>query len=146
MSAVSKKLTPASSAASTTAAVAPASMRQPKLLHPNPTTETSKDPIRRFSITSLPDYPDFATDTNSQPNNMAATPLRYVPFQPASAFLPVRRPSSLRHGRQNLRWEEHRAAAARTSETYARSTRRFLLRVSGVRSLPHLPLCGIARN
>jgi hypothetical protein len=49
MSAVSKKLTPAASAASTTRAVAARSMRQPKLLQPNPARETSRDPIHRFS-------------------------------------------------------------------------------------------------
>src|SRR6185312_1440638 len=47
MSAVSKKLMPASSAASTTAVVASWSMRMPKLLHPRPTTVASSEPIRR---------------------------------------------------------------------------------------------------
>src|SRR5438876_8635388 len=41
MSAVSKSVMPASSAASTTARVASRSMRPPKLLQPSPTTETS---------------------------------------------------------------------------------------------------------
>src|SRR5438128_7495332 len=41
---------PASTAALTTAAVAAASSRPPKLLHPTPTTDTSSDPIRRVSI------------------------------------------------------------------------------------------------
>src|SRR5687767_8275147 len=50
MSAVSKKLIPASRAALRTAAVRSASNRPPKLLHPSPTTETSSDPIRLFSI------------------------------------------------------------------------------------------------
>jgi hypothetical protein len=49
MSAVSKKLIPASRAASTTFAVVAASMRQPKLLHPMPTTETLRDPMFRCS-------------------------------------------------------------------------------------------------
>src|SRR5215813_3937196 len=49
MSAVSKKLIPASRAASTTRAVASRSMRHPKLLHPSPTNETSSAPILRFS-------------------------------------------------------------------------------------------------
>src|SRR3954470_7290666 len=50
MSAVSRKLIPASSAASTTDAVAAASSRPPKLLQPSPTTDTSSDPILRVSI------------------------------------------------------------------------------------------------
>src|SRR3954463_7945394 len=50
MSAVSKKLMPASSAASTTAPVAASSMRPPKLLQPMPTTDTSRLPIARVSI------------------------------------------------------------------------------------------------
>src|SRR3982751_6878455 len=53
MSAVSNKVTPASSAASTTACVPPASTRMPKLLQPRPTTETSgpSDPNRRVRMT-----------------------------------------------------------------------------------------------
>src|SRR6478735_3287251 len=51
MSAVSKKLTPASSAARTTVSVALASSRGPKLLHPRPTTDTSSAPIRRWFMT-----------------------------------------------------------------------------------------------
>src|SRR5437870_3121458 len=47
MSAVSKKLMPASNAAETTAAAASASMRMPKLLQPRPTTVTSSVPILR---------------------------------------------------------------------------------------------------
>ena len=43
MSAVSKNVTPASSAASTTARVPASSMRPPKLLQPRPTTVTSRD-------------------------------------------------------------------------------------------------------
>src|SRR5947209_14173377 len=50
MSAVSKKLMPASSAASTTSVVARSSIRQPKLLQPTPTTVTSSVPMRRLSI------------------------------------------------------------------------------------------------
>src|SRR5579872_6621067 len=53
ISAVSRKLTPASSAACTTLAVASASRRQPKLLHPRPTTETCSEPILRFSMNPL---------------------------------------------------------------------------------------------
>src|ERR671935_3155895 len=49
MSAVSNSVTPASSAASTTARVPSRSTRQPKLLQPRPTTETSgpSEPNRR---------------------------------------------------------------------------------------------------
>ena len=54
MSAVSKKLMPASSAASTTAAVSLRPMRMPKLLQPRPTTLTSSEPIVRVSTGSLP--------------------------------------------------------------------------------------------
>src|SRR5690349_19269058 len=50
MSAVSKKLMPASSAAFTTFAVPSASSRRPKLLQPIPTTETSRLPIRLLFI------------------------------------------------------------------------------------------------
>src|SRR3954454_15477322 len=50
MSAVSKNVTPASSAASITARVAFSSMRRPKLLQPRPTTGTSSGPSRRVSI------------------------------------------------------------------------------------------------
>src|SRR6516165_9430189 len=42
---------PASNAASTTAAVPAASVRQPKLLHPMPTSDTLMDPILRYSMT-----------------------------------------------------------------------------------------------
>src|SRR6478752_1586828 len=49
MSAVSKKLMPSSSAASTTACVAARSMRPPKLLQPRPTTDTASCPIIRVS-------------------------------------------------------------------------------------------------
>src|SRR5882724_3251551 len=52
MSAVSRKLTPTSSAASTTRAVASTSRRQPKLLQPRPTSETESEPIRRVSMPS----------------------------------------------------------------------------------------------
>src|SRR5260370_20028509 len=41
---------PASSAASTTAAEPAASVRQPKLLHPMPTADTSRDPSLRYSM------------------------------------------------------------------------------------------------
>src|SRR3954470_22749162 len=50
MSAVSKKFTPASRAASTTASVPRASMRFPKLLQPTPTTDTSSAPMRLVFI------------------------------------------------------------------------------------------------
>src|SRR5919202_5274406 len=50
MSAVSKKVTPASSAASTTAFVPAASTRRPKLLQPRPTTDTSSGPSVRMGI------------------------------------------------------------------------------------------------
>src|SRR3954465_5073814 len=52
MSAVSKKVMPASSAASTTLALASASIRMPKLLQPTPTSDTRSDPIERVSISS----------------------------------------------------------------------------------------------
>src|SRR5882757_1438225 len=51
MSAVSNKVTPASIAALTTLAVPAASSRQPKLLQPSPTTETSSEPMRRVFMT-----------------------------------------------------------------------------------------------
>src|ERR1051325_9825153 len=50
MSAVSKKLTPASRAASTTARVPASSTLLPKLLEPTPTRETWSEPILRVSI------------------------------------------------------------------------------------------------
>src|SRR5438067_1949261 len=50
MTAVSKKLTLASSAASTTARVPASSTLLPKLLQPTPTTETSSEPMLRVSI------------------------------------------------------------------------------------------------
>src|SRR5579871_3261113 len=50
MSAVSKKVMPASNVAFTTAAVPAASRREPKLLQPNPTTDTASDPILRVSM------------------------------------------------------------------------------------------------
>src|SRR6266550_3091684 len=49
MSAVSKKLTPTSIAASITSRVRASSMRPPKLLHPTPTTDTWREPILRVS-------------------------------------------------------------------------------------------------
>ena len=49
---MSKNVIPASIAAETTEAVVCSSMRHPKLLHPNPTTETSSDLMRRVSILS----------------------------------------------------------------------------------------------
>src|SRR6266545_5234365 len=45
---------PWSSAASTTRAVCLASVRIPKLLHPRPTTDTSRLPMRRVSIRLSP--------------------------------------------------------------------------------------------
>src|SRR5438876_10773507 len=55
MSAVSRKLTPASSAASITARVPSRRTRRPKLLVPSPTTDTcrSEDPSVRLGITSV---------------------------------------------------------------------------------------------
>src|SRR2546425_2611029 len=50
MSAVSKNVTPASSAASTTAVVPAWSTRPPKLLQPSPTTDTSSGPSARVRI------------------------------------------------------------------------------------------------
>ena len=47
---MSKKVMPASRAASTTGATAPSSMKKPKLLVPRPMTETSSEPIRRVSM------------------------------------------------------------------------------------------------
>src|SRR5580704_7183802 len=49
MSAVSKRVIPASSAAPTTAAVSLRPMRMPKLLQPRPTTLTFSEPIVRVS-------------------------------------------------------------------------------------------------
>ena|SRR5437764_13044305 len=49
MSAVSKKLIPASRAACTTLGDRSSSQRIPKLLHPSPTTVTSSDPSLRIS-------------------------------------------------------------------------------------------------
>src|SRR4051794_5275566 len=56
MSAVSNMVTPASSAARTTPSARSSSMRMPKLLHPSPTVETSRLPIRRCS-TCPPPHP-----------------------------------------------------------------------------------------
>src|SRR5688572_17640288 len=68
MSAVSKKLMPASSAALTTRSVAAASMRIPKLLQPRPTTETRSDPIERWSIpTEYGLWVDLAEECAQQP-------------------------------------------------------------------------------
>src|SRR3954447_26649197 len=55
MSAASKNVTPASSAASRTAAVPSRSRRLPKLLQPRPTTETSssESPRRRFGSSAI---------------------------------------------------------------------------------------------
>src|SRR5688572_2731940 len=50
MSAVSKSVMPASSAARTTAVLRSSSMRVPKLLQPSPTRETSSDPSFRVSM------------------------------------------------------------------------------------------------
>src|SRR6185312_8203175 len=50
MSAVSKKVMPASSAALTTASVCFSSIVIPKLLHPRPTTDTDSEPIFLCSI------------------------------------------------------------------------------------------------
>ena len=50
MSAVSKRVMPALSAAPTTAAVSLRPMRMPKLLQPKPTALTFNDPIVRVSI------------------------------------------------------------------------------------------------
>src|SRR4051794_9103321 len=55
MSAVSKRVMPASKAASRTAAVPSRSSRLPKLLQPRPTTETSslESPRRRFGSSAI---------------------------------------------------------------------------------------------
>src|SRR4051812_44783142 len=50
MSAVSKNVTPASRAASTTARVPSTSRRPPKLLQPSPTTETSGPALPRLRV------------------------------------------------------------------------------------------------
>src|SRR2546423_152633 len=59
ISAVSRKLIPASSASRTTLDVASASSLPPKLLQPRPTTDTSSDPTFRLSIHDMfpPLYP-----------------------------------------------------------------------------------------
>ncbi len=54
MSAVSKRVMPASRAAPTTASVSLRPMRMPKLLQPSPTTLTLNEPIVRVSIGTLP--------------------------------------------------------------------------------------------
>ena len=51
MSAVSKKVMPASRAAPTTASDSLRSMSMPKLLHPSPTSLTVSEPIVRVSMT-----------------------------------------------------------------------------------------------
>src|SRR5215210_8163540 len=77
MSAVSKKVMPASSAESTTAEVASASRRLPKLLQPMPTTDTSNDPIRRISI-GLPSLLSFVDALfMSKPNIYESTTLSH---------------------------------------------------------------------
>src|SRR5579875_3026229 len=53
MSAVSKRVTPASRAAATTSRLRASSMRPPKLLQPRPTTETSSDPIERVCTAAV---------------------------------------------------------------------------------------------
>src|SRR4051794_17455632 len=53
MSAVSKKLIPASRAAPTTRAVSSASSGRPKLLHPRPTSVTCSEPMGRVSILAV---------------------------------------------------------------------------------------------
>src|SRR3954447_9104871 len=53
MSAVSKRSTPASSAASTTPRVPSRSSRRPKLLQPRPTTDTRRPPSLRVSTSGL---------------------------------------------------------------------------------------------
>src|ERR1035438_2946678 len=67
MSAVSKKVTPASSAAFTTFVVPAWSRREPKLLHPTPTTDTCSDPRARVSIPSP--HPVASKCTHSLPRS-----------------------------------------------------------------------------
>src|SRR6266700_444471 len=75
MSAVSKKLRPASRAASTTAAAPFASVRQPKLLQPMPTTETFSEPILRNSMRRNYNLKNVAELTTPAPCG-ATPPLR----------------------------------------------------------------------
>src|SRR5689334_13998346 len=53
MSAVSSRLTPASSAASITARVPSRSRRRPKLLQPSPATVTSREPMDRVGRSAI---------------------------------------------------------------------------------------------
>src|SRR5215831_7012031 len=93
MSAVSKKLMPASMAASTTWAARPPSMRQPKLLQPRPARETSSDPIFRFSKCFLRgiDAPSTAGDVGEcypevlTPSVLSRTALLYLAATLAAA-------------------------------------------------------------
>src|SRR5688572_12015633 len=71
MSAVSKKLMPASRAALTTRSDAAASMRIPKLLQPRPTRETLNDPIERCSM-GLNDTYQCPTSKPPTPNAQLA--------------------------------------------------------------------------
>src|SRR5437870_8718934 len=77
-SAVSKNVIPDSSAASITFALASASMRQPKLLQPSPTRETSSEPILRVCM-----YAKCGSDVESQTSRVIRN--RFLLFWVAQA-------------------------------------------------------------
>src|SRR3954469_9847630 len=99
MSAVSRKLIPESSAASTTRFVASTSKRPPKLLQPRPTKETSREPIRRISMLS----PLRRNRTRSHPLRIAEIPP--APERPVELDQ-RRQPIVARLGEEDLGGEE----------------------------------------
>ncbi len=76
---VSKKVMPASRAASTTGGTSSSCIPMPKLLVPRPTTETSSDPIRRFSMVSVLPFPSLGDERHAAG--------RVGPMRPATLLL-----------------------------------------------------------
>src|SRR3954453_16490337 len=101
---------PESSAASTTRAVACASIRQPKLLHPRPITVTSRDPIRRV----------FMLTVRCRLVSVGYVSVQVTAPEPAAlrqSELPERPPEGYQAGRKQVEPpSESQAAPAQTRE------------------------------
>src|SRR4051812_37643441 len=96
MSAVSRKLIPPSSAASTTARVPSRSTRRPKLLQPSPTTETLSSPSLRCGRSAMggdarPSSKGTAwtPQTRHRPRRLGCRAMSTVAFFPEGAFGPT---------------------------------------------------------
>src|SRR5690606_1273709 len=122
MSAVSKKVIPASSAAPTTRATSSGGRVAPKLLHPRPAVETTRPlaPSWRYviSVTLAPYRREDARNlhrTSTRIVEQLDTIVRWYPVErahPARPSAPTRR-EERRHGRSNPAWSRDRCEEPR---------------------------------